>query len=164
MQCISWMGQSAFPLWPIPNIATGSFASWYSPNWWRALQVGGHSRPVSRRSVASSGSQRAGASGRFAGSPGASRRMGSIVRKGDEHGMVLPFEPLSMAFSHIHYSVDLPSVSPHQRALRGLAHPVLVLIGSARGLVLKPRDSVAMLAPACSLMEVCFDAGTSVVS
>ena len=95
----------------LSGIATGIFAPGTSRAGGVQVQVGAHSRPVSRRSVASSGSQRAGASGRAGGSPNASRRMGSIVRKGDEHGMVLPFEPLSMAFSHIHYSVDLPSVS-----------------------------------------------------
>lgn len=28
-----------------------------------------------------------------------------------ERGMVLPFQPLSMAFNHINYYVDMPAVS-----------------------------------------------------
>lgn len=32
------------------------------------------------------------------------------MRKGEEKGMVLPFDALSMAFNHVYYSVDLPSV------------------------------------------------------
>lgn len=36
------------------------------------------------------------------------RRMG---RSKTGKGMVLPFQPLAMAFHHVYYSVDLPSVS-----------------------------------------------------
>lgn len=78
------------------------------------LQGGIQERPTSQRQVSSrsvdehrksTGSRRSMSSGGTH-----SRRMGSIVRKGEEKGMVLPFEPLSMAFSHIYYSVSLPSV------------------------------------------------------
>jgi hypothetical protein len=33
-------------------------------------------------------------------------------------GMVLPFQPLAMAFRHVYYSVDLPSVCPSLHAFR----------------------------------------------
>ena len=35
----------------------------------------------------------------------------SLERSEKSKGMVLPFRPLNMAFSHMYYSVDLPSVS-----------------------------------------------------
>lgn len=31
---------------------------------------------------------------------------------GSRKGMVLPFTPLSLAFDHVNYYVDMPSVSP----------------------------------------------------
>ena len=34
-----------------------------------------------------------------------------LERSEKSKGMVLPFRPLNMAFSHMYYSVDLPSVS-----------------------------------------------------
>ena len=42
----------------------------------------------------------------------------SIKRDASQKGMVLPFERMNMAFHHIYYSVNLPSVGnpvPHQR-------------------------------------------------
>ena len=39
------------------------------------------------------------------------RKGGSSLRKDGNRGMVLPFEPLSMSFQNIYYSVDLPAVS-----------------------------------------------------
>lgn len=30
-----------------------------------------------------------------------------------KRGMVLPFTPLSIAFDHVNYFVDMPAVSPH---------------------------------------------------
>lgn len=38
---------------------------------------------------------------------------GQLQRQGTNKGMVLPFRPLNLAFSHMYYSVDLPPVSPH---------------------------------------------------
>ena len=35
----------------------------------------------------------------------------ALERSEKSKGMVLPFRPLNIAFSHMYYSVDLPSVS-----------------------------------------------------
>ena len=41
-----------------------------------------------------------------------------LERSEKSKGMVLPFRPLNMAFSHMYYSVDLPSVSAPLLLLR----------------------------------------------
>ena len=70
----------------------------------------------SRKSVANPktrapSSRRAGFSRGSLGST-ISRRTGASIRREDgARGMVLPFDPLSMVFHHIWYSVDLPQVS-----------------------------------------------------
>lgn len=44
--------------------------------------------------------------------------MGSIKRKNEsEKGMILDFQALNMVFSHVYYSVDLPSVRSHLSSL-----------------------------------------------
>ena len=48
------------------------------------------------------------------------------MSKGAAKGMVLPFRPLNMAFSHMYYSVDMPSVS-----LRPSMHLLISLSSSA---------------------------------
>ena len=39
--------------------------------------------------------------------------LSSIKRDASQKGMVLPFERMNMAFHHVYYSVNLPSVSAH---------------------------------------------------
>ena len=48
------------------------------------------------------------------------------MSKGAAKGMVLPFRPLNMAFSHMYYSVDMPPVRP-----RPLMHLLMSLSSSA---------------------------------
>ena len=38
----------------------------------------------------------------------------------DRKGMVLPFEPLSLAFDHMNYYVDMPAVSQETNKIKGL--------------------------------------------
>lgn len=40
-----------------------------------------------------------------------SSEIGSASGTGPTRGMVLPFQPLSLAFSHVNYYVDMPVVS-----------------------------------------------------
>ena len=51
---------------------------------------------------------------------------GQVLERSEKSkGMVLPFRPLNIAFSHMYYSVDLPSVSALPRipcsALEGIS-------------------------------------------
>ena len=39
------------------------------------------------------------------------RKRGNFETNGKK-GMTLPFQPLNLAFHHMYYSVDMPSVSP----------------------------------------------------
>ena len=39
--------------------------------------------------------------------------LNSSSNKGPKRGMVLPFQPLSLAFNNVNYYVDMPSVSNH---------------------------------------------------
>ena len=43
-----------------------------------------------------------------------------LSRRAAGQGMSLPFQPLNLAFRHMYYSVDMPSVSP------GTSHPALI--------------------------------------
>ena len=47
------------------------------------------------------------------GPAGTSRQpgMAGMTQPGTRHGMVLPFQPVTLTFRDIHYSVDLPAVS-----------------------------------------------------
>ena len=49
-----------------------------------------------------------GAAGDVDGLEASRRRLGAGA---SVRGMVLPFRPLNLAFSHVYYSVDLPPVS-----------------------------------------------------
>jgi hypothetical protein len=71
-----------------------------------------HSMETSRRTMASSGSMQS-----------------SIVRDPTQRGMVLPFQPLSLVFHHIYYSVDSPTVSS-QSLIHLCSRPVYIGIAS----------------------------------
>lgn len=43
-----------------------------------------------------------------------STEIGGAVDNSTKRGMVLPFQPLSLAFNHVSYYVDMPDVSRHQ--------------------------------------------------
>ena len=43
-----------------------------------------------------------------------SAEIGGAVDNSTRRGMVLPFQPLSLAFNHVNYYVDMPDVSHHQ--------------------------------------------------
>lgn len=51
---------------------------------------------------------------------------------GSEHaptrGMVLPFEPLSLAFNHVNYYVDMPAVSDSLRKFHSLVFRTIFLL------------------------------------
>lgn len=51
--------------------------------------------------------------GERGGPAGTSGRPGTsgMMQPGTRHGMVLPFQPVTLTFRNIHYSVDLPAVS-----------------------------------------------------
>lgn len=42
------------------------------------------------------------------------------VRNSNKKGMVLPFQPLSLAFDHVNYYVDMPAVSLGYTKIRNL--------------------------------------------
>jgi len=50
-------------------------------------------------------------------------------------GMVLPFQPLSIAFNHINYFVDMPPVSSAFYTIRRIYSFLLVMLGSKCGLL-----------------------------
>lgn len=43
-----------------------------------------------------------------------STEIGGAVDNSTKRGMVLPFQPLSLAFNHVSYYVDMPDVSRHR--------------------------------------------------
>jgi len=50
-------------------------------------------------------------------------------------GMVLPFQPLSIAFNHINYFIDMPPVSSALYTIRRIYSFLLVMLGSKCGLL-----------------------------
>jgi hypothetical protein len=50
-------------------------------------------------------------------------------------GMVLPFQPLSIAFNHINYFIDMPPVSSAFYTIRRIYSFLLVMLGSKCGLL-----------------------------
>ncbi len=72
-------------------------------------------------------------------SAGANSDQSDAVAEADvalrKKGMVLPFQPLSIAFNHINYFIDMPPVSSAFYTIRRIYFFLLVMLGSKCGLL-----------------------------
>lgn len=44
-----------------------------------------------------------------------------------KRGMVLPFQPLSLAFDHVNYYVDMPAVSQPCKIISNMCKPIIMI-------------------------------------